>query len=121
MLISTRAGIEAIANGPSQFKFSFLATIFLISGGLILGPIVQKYAFGAYWTGWPLKGLFNFGDMTDNKTAIAVLAWVVALLFTRKNQKARGWIIAASIIMLLVYLIPHSMFGSEIDHTAIQK
>lgn len=121
MLFSTRAGIEAIGNGPRTLRLAFLTTLFLIGGGLILGPMVQKYAFDAYWTGWPFKGLFNFGDMTDNKTAVAVLAWIVAVVMIRKNPGSRYWVIAASIIMLMVYLIPHSMFGSEIDHTAVPK
>lgn len=121
MLISTRAGIEALANGTGTMKYAFLAMIFLIGGGLILGPLVQKNAFDAYWTGWPFKGIFSFGDMTDNKTAIAALAWIVAVVRLRKNAASKGWVIAAAIIMLLVYLVPHSMFGSEIDHTAIPK
>ncbi|MFH1120377.1 MAG: hypothetical protein V1775_11175 [Bacteroidota bacterium] len=119
MLFSTRTGIEAIANGSGTLRLAFLTTIFLIGGGLILGPLVQKYAFDAYWTGWPFKGIFRFGDMTDNKTAIAALAWIAAVIMLRRNPAAKGWVIAAAIIMLLVYLIPHSMFGSEIDHTAI--
>jgi hypothetical protein len=121
MLFSTRAGVEAIANGSGTLKLAFLTTLFLIGGGLILGPMVQKYAFDAYWTGWPFKGLFNFGDMTDNKTAVAALAWITAVIMMRKNPASRGWVIAASIIMLMVYLIPHSMFGSEIDYTAVPK
>ena len=37
-------------------------------GGMILGPIVQKYAFGAYWTGIP------FGhDLTDAKNLVDAL------------------------------------------------
>ena len=82
-------------------------------GGMILGPIVQKYAFDAYWTGWP------FGhDLTDNKTLIAFIAWIIAYLRLRKNRNNRGWAIAASVILLLVYLIPHSMFGSQLDYSS---
>ena len=117
MLFSTRAGIEALRNGNKTYLYALLTLIFFIPGGLILGPMVQNFAFGAYWTGWPFKGLFHFGDMTDNKTAFAVLGWLVAVIKLRKNPSARGWAIAAAIILLAVYLIPHSMFGSEIDYT----
>jgi hypothetical protein len=121
MLFSTRAGIEAIFKGENTLRLAIITTILLIGGGLIFGPIVQKYAFGEYWTGWPLKGILNFGDMTDNKTAIAVFGWVFAIVMLFKNREKRGWALVASIIMLLVYLVPHSMFGSEIDHTAIKQ
>lgn len=121
MLLSTRTGIEALFNGSNTYKLALFTTISLIIGGLILGPMVQKHAFDAYWTGWPFKGLFNFGDMTDNKTAVAAIAWVLALVQARRNPPAKAWVIAAAVIMLLVYLIPHSMLGSEIDHTALPK
>jgi len=121
VLFSTRTGIEAIGNGSKTYSLALLTTLFLIGGGLIFGPIVQKHAFGAYWTGWPFKGLLNFGDLTDNKTAIAVLGWIIAVVALRRNPSSRFWAIAAAIVMLMVYLIPHSMMGSEIDHTALPK
>jgi hypothetical protein len=34
----------------------------------------------------------------------------------RKDRNKKGWALAASIILLAVYLIPHSMFGSELDY-----
>ncbi|MCB9016622.1 MAG: hypothetical protein H6541_12565 [Lentimicrobiaceae bacterium] len=121
MLMSTRTGIEAIGNGINTYKYAVITLILLIGGGLIFGPIVQKYAFGDYWTGWPMKGIFTFGDLTDNKTAIAVAGWVVAVFMLRRHPSSRIWAIAAAVIMLLVYMIPHSMLGSEIDHTALPK
>lgn len=117
MLFSTRAGIEALRNGNQTYLYSLLTLIFIIPGGLILGPMVQEYAFGDYWTGWPMKGIFKFGDMTDNKTLIAALGWFVAVIMLRKNHKARVWAIAACLILLAVYLVPHSVLGSEIDYT----
>ncbi len=112
MLFSTRAGIEALIKGKRTYLYALLTLIFFIPGGLILGPFVQKFAFGAFWTGWP------FGhDLTDNKTALAVLGWLVAVIKLRKNPSARGWAIAAAIILLAVYMVPHSVLGSEIDYT----
>jgi hypothetical protein len=76
---------------------------------------VQKFAFGAYWTGWPVGH-----DLTDNKTAVAFLFWIIAFIRLRRNRQAYGWAIAASVVLLLVYLIPHSVMGSEIDHTKLE-
>ncbi len=110
MLISAYTGVLAFAKSDKAGKYAIMVIITLGLGGLILGPIVQKYAFGAFWTGWP------FGeDMTDNKTLIAFVLWLIAWLVNR--QKNRRWLyIAAAIITLLVYSIPHSTAGSEYDH-----
>lgn len=112
MLFSMRTGFEALFVRKKTFKYSLSTLIFLVSGGLIFGAIVQKFAFGAYWTGWP------FGtDLTDNKTAIAIIMWTIAVFVLRKNRNNLIMPVLASIILLLVYLIPHSMMGSEIDFT----
>ena len=112
MLYSSRTGLEAVFNGVRTYRYTIITTICLFLGGAILGPIVQKFAFGAYWTGWP------FGhDLTDNKTLVALLIWIVALIVQLRNKKGRAWVIAAAIILLAVYLIPHSVLGSEIDYT----
>jgi hypothetical protein len=76
---------------------------------MILGCIVQKYAFGAYWTGVP----FGF-DLTDNKTLIAFLGWAAATMAVEKNRHPKFWTVTAAILMLAVYAIPHSLFGSEL-------
>jgi hypothetical protein len=116
MLFSSRTAIEALIQGTRTYMYSLLTLLFLIPGGLVLGPVVQKFAFGAYWTGWP------FGhDLTDNKTIIMVIVWVLAAIKLRKDPKNRVWPVAAAFIVLLVYLIPHSAFGSEIDYTKTTK
>jgi di/tricarboxylate transporter len=112
MMFSMRAMFEAFIKGKNLVKYSMWTVILLTVGGMIFGPIVQKYAFDAYWTGWPFGG-----DLTDNKTLVSFVLWVVAYFMVRKNPKRRGWVIAAAIVLLLIYLIPHSMFGSEIDYT----
>ncbi len=116
MLFSTRTGLEALVNGKRTYLYTILTLITLIPGGLILGPIIQKYAFDAYWTGWPVSN-----DLTDNKTLAAFIFWMVAFFVQWKNRKRKGWAIAASIVLLLVYLIPHSVMGSEIDHREQQQ
>jgi hypothetical protein len=59
--------------------------------------------------------------MTDNKTAVAFIFWLVALYMLWKNPEKRGWALVAAIVLFLVYMIPHSMLGSEIDHTALPQ
>jgi len=126
LLFSTRAAIEALISGARTYKLALWTLGFLVIGGLILGPIVQKYAFGAYWTGWPFANgvsfnLFLMGDLTDNKTLIMVLAWIVAVFKLRKEPSNKFWPVFAAVMVMIVYLIPHSMFGSEIDHTKSTK
>jgi hypothetical protein len=116
MLISTRAGLEALRKGPAIRTLTQWTLGCLVAGGLILGPIVQKYAFGAFWTGWP------FGDdLTDNKLAVAVLFWIVALWRQRKQGGGRAWTLVASLVTLIVWLIPHSVLGSELDYTKVTQ
>jgi len=126
LLFSTRTAIEAFIGGARTFKLALWTLGFLVVGGLIFGPIVQKYAFGAYWTGWPFAdgvsfNLFVMGDMTDNKTLVMVLAWVIAIFKIRKDPTNKFWPAFAAVMVMIVYLIPHSMFGSEIDHTKTPK
>lgn len=112
MLLSTRTGIEALVKGKNIYKLTLLTVVFWIIGGFIFGPIMQKYAFGAYWTGWP------FGhDLTDNKSLFALLFWILALVKLHRNKQNRWAPILAAIMMIVVFLIPHSVLGSEIDHT----
>lgn len=112
MLLSTRTGLEFFSPSPRLTPLIFWTIGFLALGGLVLGPVVQKYAFDAYWTGWP------FGqDLTDNKTAVALLGWGVAVLALKRARKPAAWALAASIVLFAVYLIPHSVLGSEIDYT----
>jgi hypothetical protein len=126
LLFSTRTAIEALIGGARTYKLALWTLALLVLGGLILGPVVQKYAFGAFWTGWPLAGdgtfnLFRLGDMTDNKTLVMVLAWVVAIFKLRKDPKNKFWPAFAAVMVMIVYLIPHSVLGSEIDHTKAPK
>jgi hypothetical protein len=116
MLFSTRAGIEAIFKGPALKNHTLWTLIFFLAGGLVLGPIVQKYAFDAYWTGWPWGT-----DLTDNKTIVAFLFWVLAFVMLRKNAKKVIYPIIASIVLMGIYMIPHSALGSEIDYTKLEE
>lgn len=110
MLFSTLAGLMSLTKHPGFRKYTLYTLILLAAGGMILGPAVQKYAFGAFWTGIP------FGwDLTDNKTLIAFIFWILAWVMNRKKARP-GYTALAALVLLLVYSIPHSMFGSELDY-----
>lgn len=116
MLLAVRTAMAALV-GERAKPLAWATLIALGIGGLILGPIVQKHAFGAYWTGWPLGE-----DLTDDKTAVVVLMWVFALVALRGpegERRGRWWSLAAAVVLLLVYLIPHSMRGSELDYSQL--
>jgi len=111
MLFSNLSGIMALTKTSAYRKYANLTFGCLLAGGMILGPLVQKYAFGELWTGIP------FGwDLTDNKTLIAFLFWVVAVWMNRKSERP-GYVVFAAIVLLLIYSIPHSMYGSTLDYS----
>jgi hypothetical protein len=95
MLFSTRAGLAALDRKSHPRKLVLWTVAFLFIGGFVFGPIIQKYA---------------------NKTFIAMAGWVVALVAGRKGRPARGWTLAASILMLVIFLVPHSLLGSELKY-----
>ncbi len=112
MLCSTAAGLAALGRKRDPGRLALWAAGLLFVGGFILGPLVQKYAFGVYWSGFP------FGtDLTDNKTAVAFLFWIAALVAGRKGRPARGWVVTAAVVTLIIFLIPHSLLGSELDYS----
>jgi hypothetical protein len=114
MLFSTGAGLMSILKFPAYKKYGLITLVLFIAGGMILGPVVQKFAFGEFWTGVP------FGwDLTDNKTFIALIFWILAVFMNRKEDKP-AYTALAAIVLLLVYSIPHSMFGSELDYSSGQ-
>jgi hypothetical protein len=116
MIFSARAGLEALRKGGNPQKLAQWAAILLFIAGFILGPMMQYYGFGKLWTGFPLGH-----DLTDNKTLVAMLFWILALRVGRKGKPARGWILAASIVSLVIFLIPHSLLGSELDYSKLPK
>ena len=131
VLIAWRAGLGALIHPYGMRRLAWWALGLFTVGGMILGPVVQNYAFGAYWTGIP------FGwDLTDNKTLVMWLAWLVAAVVLervarrdpqgspvsdRSGGGVRGLVLVASVVTVFVYLIPHSVQGSELDYDAIDQ
>lgn len=98
-------------------KYSLLLKITigtLFVGGFILGPLVQHAAFGPWWAGFPYGT-----DLTDNKTLISFLFFIVALATLR--WKYNKWVVVlAVLVMIVIFSIPHSTYGSEYDYTTQQ-
>jgi hypothetical protein len=104
MLLSTRAGLEVLERKPNFAPLVNLTLITLFIGGFPLGFAMSGYAFHEPWGGFPLGN-----DATDNKTLVAMAAWLGAWIALRTGRGARLAVPAAAVIMFVVYLIPHSL------------
>lgn len=110
MTLAIRTVFEALIDG--KFKWMLWATIIsLLLGGFVLGPLVQWYAFGVWWSGVP----YGY-DWTDNKVLVELIFWLLALFFNRGARRSRWPIYLAGVVTLFVYFIPHSIFGSEYNY-----
>ena len=121
VLFGIRAGLSALVQPRTMVRYAWISLGLITLGGMVLGPIVQKYAFGALWTGIP----FGY-DLTDNKTLLMWLAWLIAcaILLPRwrwTEAVRRGAVVAAVLVMMVVYLIPHSAWGSELDYGQLDQ
>jgi hypothetical protein len=120
VLLGIRAGLSAVLQPSGMVRYAWVALLLMTIGGMVLGPIVQKLAFGALWTGFP----FGY-DLTDNKTLLMWIAWVAAcasFLVRRSTEgQRRTAVVLATAVMLVVYLIPHSMRGSELDYGELDR
>jgi len=120
LLVGVRTALGAVFYPQGVKGLSWTTLALMTAGGMILGPIVQKHAFGAYWTGFP----FGY-DLTDNKTLIMWMVWVVVVLVLWKRGSPRDWMVravmfVAAAVMLAVYVIPHSLRGSELNYDEMQ-
>jgi len=122
-LVGMRAGLGSLFAPGNVRRLSWVALGLMTMGGMILGPFVQKYAFGAYWTGFP----WGY-DLTDNKTLLMWVAWIIACVALGRPGRTDGlgWgrrltVLAAAVVMTVVYLIPHSLRGSELDYDQVES
>ena len=104
MLLSTRTALEGFNNPNGLLKYAFWTVIFLFVGGFVLGFMMNHFAFGEMWGGFPIGN-----DITDNKTLIAFVGWVLAYFMIKKDAQPRLFAILAAILMIIVYSIPHSV------------
>jgi small-conductance mechanosensitive channel len=114
MTLALRTGLAALTGGAVR-GLAWATIASLVAGAFVLGPLVQWYAFGVWWSGVP----FGY-DWTDNKVLVELVAWLGAaavILRARDPRRARTAVLAATLVTLAVYFIPHSVFGSEYDYT----
>jgi len=100
-----------VITGKPYSKWLKITVGTLFIGGFIMGPLVQHVAFGPWWTGIP------FGtDLTDNKTLISFLFFLAALATLK--WKYNKWVVCfAVLLMIAIFTIPHSTYGSEYDYS----
>ncbi len=109
MLLSNLVGVMALFKHGNYRRLAWITFILFGLGGMVLGPVVQWYAFGEFWAGIPFAW-----DLTDNKTLVAFIFWIIALAMNRQQPRP-AYIVLASVVMLIIYSIPHSMYGSQLD------
>jgi hypothetical protein len=133
LLLGIRVALGAILQPSHIGRLPWISLGLMTVGGLVLGPFVQKYAFGAFWTGFP----WGY-DLTDNKTLIMWLAWAAACVVLWRSRRRRPGaaeagskgvpsgrvrvaLVLAALVMTGVYLIPHSFKGSQLDYGSLDK
>lgn len=121
ILVGMRAALGALFAPGTMRLLAWLALLGMTIGGMILGPVVQKYAFGEYWTGFPFGG-----DWTDNKMLVMWIAWLTACTTLGFRPRKKEWpgrimVVLAALVMTAVYLIPHSMGGSELNYEKLEQ
>ena len=109
MLFAVYTFLLVVTRKPYK-KWLWITVGTLFVGGFVLGPLVQHAAFGPWWTGFPYGT-----DLTDNKTLISFLFFLAALA-TIKWKYNKWFVVLAVLVMIAVFTIPHSAFGSEYDY-----
>lgn len=104
MMFSTRAGLEFFNDTPNLIAFSRWTIVLLFIGGFLLGFLMNYFAFGQIWSGFPFGN-----DITDNKTLIAFIGWIIAYIMIKKDAQPKLFALLAAMLMILVYSIPHSV------------
>ena len=109
MLFAVYTFLLVVTRKPYR-KWLWITVGTLFVGGFILGPLVQHAAFGPWWAGFPYGT-----DLTDNKTLISFLFFLAALATIK--WKYNKWVVVLAVLMMIaVFTIPHSAYGSEYDY-----
>lgn len=109
MLFAVYTFLLVVTRKPYK-KWLWITVGTLFVGGFVLGPLVQHAAFGPWWAGFPYGT-----DLTDNKTLISFLFFLAALATIK--WKYNKWLVVLAVLMMIaVFTIPHSAYGSEYDY-----
>jgi hypothetical protein len=120
MIQSLWSAIDILSTGlgkksaVSNARWVLLCTFI---GGWPLGFLLNYQAFGPLWEGFP----FGY-DITDNKTQLIFIFWLVSLLLVRGSFLGKGeerdWlgprgfalaILLSYIVSLFLFIVPHSL------------
>lgn len=110
MLFAVYTLLLVMTRKEEYRKWLIITVGTLFVGGFVLGPLVQHAAFGPWWAGFPYGT-----DLTDNKTLISFLFFLAALA-TIKWKYNKWLVVLAVLVMIAVFTIPHSAYGSEYDY-----
>ena len=50
-----------------------------------------------------------------------MLGWLVAVYMFKKSEKPLNWAVFASVLTFAMYMIPHSVLGSELDYNKLDQ
>jgi hypothetical protein len=86
-------------------RLAWWSWILMFLGGVPFGWAMNYYAFDVIWEAFPFGG-----DVTDNKTQIALILWglVAAGLSWKKGRKSGLIAVVGAILVLAIFMIPHS-------------
>jgi hypothetical protein len=109
--------LRGLEGKRSTIRAARWVLVFSFIGACPLGLLLNYQTFGVLWEGYP------FGrDITDNKTQVMFVLWLVCLLLVRGSfvgggeekdrlgARAFAWAIVASFILsLALFILPHSI------------
>jgi len=91
---------------PFAARKAWWAWAAMFVGGIPFGILMNYFTFDVYWEAVPFGN-----DVTDNKTQVALIFWGLASVFLtrRPGRHAAFFTLAAGLLSLAMYLIPHSL------------
>ena len=102
--------------GRLGFSVSFSA-ISVFIGGMLVGGLMTNYTFGGYWEGIPIGW-----DITDNKTLIILLYWLIMSILMKgtifkkdeefnllRPKSLAIFTLTGVLLTILLYIVPHSI------------
>jgi hypothetical protein len=95
LLIGMRAGLAALLSPSPMRRLAWTTLIIMTIGGMILGPIA--------WLVW---------------IAACGVIWFRA---PKDERLSRAAVAIAALVMVVVYLIPHSARGTEVDYELLDR
>ena len=113
-VFSSISAARGRADIKQSVRYLLWTVIFAFIGGFPLGYLVAYLAFGQGWSGVPMGW-----DITDNKTVILFLFWLVTFVLARRGLKGERMAIsrkaymslasASLIVTFIAFVIPHSI------------